>query len=182
LACLLVFVALVGPGAYSFGAVVNPAPGIDPYANVPFGAANVPTWGPGGSQTQLSQPDKALIAVLRRGASSYTWVAATVGADPAAGYQLATGDPAMAIGGWSGTDPVPTLTAFQYLVSQHRVHYFIAAGNSGGLVLGRSFDSSDAARVTAWVESHFKPATVDGLALYDLSQKAPDRNEGRAVG
>ena len=46
----------------------------------------------------------------------YTWVAATVGSNNASGYQLATGDPVMAIGGFNGSDPSPTLAQFQQLV------------------------------------------------------------------
>jgi hypothetical protein len=39
-------------------------------------------------------------------------VAATIRANGAAGYELATGDPVMAIGGFNGTDPAPTLAQF----------------------------------------------------------------------
>jgi len=44
-----------------------------------------------------------------------------------AGYQLATGDAVMAIGGFNGTDPWPTLSGFEKLVGEHEIHYFIAA-------------------------------------------------------
>ena len=37
----------------------------------------------------------------------YTWAAAAVGSNEAAGYQLASGEPVMAIGGFNGTDPAP---------------------------------------------------------------------------
>ena len=47
-----------------------------------------------------------LAAVVGADADRYTWVAAAVGSNTAAGYQLATGDPVMAVGnplGLSGT-------------------------------------------------------------------------------
>ena len=44
---------------------------------------------------------------LTADAGDYTWVAATVGSTNAAGYQLATGAPVMAVGGFNGTDPAP---------------------------------------------------------------------------
>ncbi len=60
----------------------------------------------------------------------------------AAGYQLASGEPVMAIGGFNGTDPAPTLAQFEQYVSEGKIHYFIAgglggAGGFGGPVPGR---------------------------------------------
>ena len=46
--------------------------------------------------------------LLQADAGHYRWVAAAVGANTAAGYQLGSGDPVMAIGGFNGTDPDPT--------------------------------------------------------------------------
>src|SRR6202034_4448459 len=58
------------------------------------------------------------VKALQQSASHYSWVAAAVGANTAAGYQLGTGDPVMAIGGFNGTDPDPTLAEFKQLVAQ----------------------------------------------------------------
>ena len=55
-----------------------------------------------------------------------------MGANTAAGYQLGSGDPVMAIGGFNGTDPHPSLAEFKNLVSEGKVHYFIAGGGFGG--------------------------------------------------
>ncbi|MGV7942692.1 glycosyl transferase, partial [Mycobacterium kansasii] len=60
-------------------------------------------------------------ALLRTDAERYTWVAATVGANAAAGYQLATEKPVMPIGGFNGTDPSPTLAQFQQYVRDGRI-------------------------------------------------------------
>jgi 4-amino-4-deoxy-L-arabinose transferase-like glycosyltransferase len=102
---------------------------------------------------------------LEKNASRYTWVAAAVGANNAAGYQLATDDPVMAIGGFNGTDPAPTLRQFQDDVRAGKVHYFIASGGTGVANGG----SSDAQQITTWVESHFKSTSVGGVTLYDLT-------------
>ncbi len=77
------------------------------------GAAAGGTGGPGGlsGNTQVSS---ALVKLLENGATGYTWVAATVGSQEAAPLELATGgEPVMAIGGFNGTDPSPTLAAFK---------------------------------------------------------------------
>ena len=73
----------------------------------------------------------AMISLLRSD-SSYAWAAATTGAQSAAGYQLSSGLPVMAIGGFNGGDPSPTLAQFQRLVAQQKIHYYIAGGNGGG--------------------------------------------------
>jgi hypothetical protein len=47
--------------------------------------------------------------------------------------ELASGGvPVMAIGGFRGTDPAPTLAEFERLVAQHKIHYFVAGGRGGG--------------------------------------------------
>jgi hypothetical protein len=48
---------------------------------------------------RLRSRNRKLVALLKANSSSYTWVAATVGASNAAGYQLSTGNAVMAIGG-----------------------------------------------------------------------------------
>jgi 4-amino-4-deoxy-L-arabinose transferase-like glycosyltransferase len=112
-------------------------------------------------------PSRALVALLERNASSYRWVAAIVGANSAAGVQLATGDPVMAIGGFNGTDPSPTLAGFQAEVAAGEVHYFLASNGSGrGGGAGRSASSE---AIASWVETNFAAQTVGGVAVYDLT-------------
>ncbi|MFF7370064.1 ArnT family glycosyltransferase [Streptomyces tricolor] len=104
--------------------------------------------------------------LLEKDAGKYTWVAAAVGSQNAAAYQLATGDPVMAIGGFNGTDPSPTLARFQQYVEEGKIHYFIAGGGMGG------GDSGTASRISSWVQSTFKKVTVGSATFYDLTQKA----------
>jgi hypothetical protein len=75
----------------------------------------------------------ALVKLLETGAPGYKWAAATVGSDSAASMELSTGgDPVMAIGGFSGSDPAPTLAEFKQMVAAHQVHYFVAGGGAAG--------------------------------------------------
>jgi hypothetical protein len=86
-------------------------------------------FGGGGNATVSS----AFAKLLESGASHYTWAAATDGADSAASMELATGGvPVMAIGGFRGTDPAPSLAQFEKLVSEHKIHYYVAGGGLGG--------------------------------------------------
>ena len=132
----------------------------------PFGTGHAGAAGGIGSLLHGSTPGRAIVGLLEQNASAYTWVASTVGSNTAAGYQLATDDPVMAIGGFNGTDPAPTLPEFQQFVREHKVHYFIA----GGVVTGSGGNSAtDAGRITTWVEDHFRATTVDGVTIYDLA-------------
>jgi len=114
-----------------------------------------------------STPSAALTSALDADASMYTWVAAAIGSNEAAGYQLATGHSVMPIGGFNGTDPSPTLAQFEKLVSEHKIHYFISGGGFGGGPGGSSSSTSSA--ITSWIESHFTSRTVGGVTLYDLT-------------
>ncbi|HEV3233978.1 MAG TPA: glycosyltransferase family 39 protein [Candidatus Dormibacteraeota bacterium] len=129
--------------------------------------------GPGGSLAggllDSSKPGSAVVSLLSADSGSYKWIAAAVGANSAAGYQLATNDPVMAIGGFNGTDPTPSLAAFQAAVDAHQVHYFIAGGGGGPGGGPPGGQSSQSSAITSWVESHYSPTTVDGVTLYDLT-------------
>jgi hypothetical protein len=106
-------------------------------------------------------------------------VAATVGSESAAGYQLATDDPVMSIGGFNGSDPTPTLAQFEKDVAAGKIHYFIAGGGTGGGtgggatggggIGGGGSSTSTGSAITTWVEAHFTAKTVDGATIYDLT-------------
>ena len=97
-------------------------------------------------------------------------MAAAVGSNSAAGYQLATQQPVMAIGGFNGSDPSPTLAQFQPGSPPGKIHYFIAGGERR---LRRRWRRAPAAapasQITSWVESTFTAQTVDGVTVYDLT-------------
>ena len=80
----------------------------------------------------------------------------------------------MAIGGFNGTDPTPTLAQFELDVVEGKIHYFIASGGGGGFGGGGAGigSSSSSNAITSWVESHFAGETAGGQTLYDLSKAA----------
>jgi hypothetical protein len=162
-------------------------------------------FGRGGNATVSS----AFAKLLEGGAAHYTWAAATNGADSAASMELATGGiPVMAIGGFRGTDPAPSLAQFEKLVSEHKIHYYVAGGGFGGRGFGGAGgglgggltergaaggaggdpagaagggfggaggpggSSTDAARISAWVQAHFTAQTVGGMTVYNLTAPA----------
>jgi 4-amino-4-deoxy-L-arabinose transferase-like glycosyltransferase len=144
--------------------------GMQPPAGLPGQAGQLPggaEMGMGGGMGGLlegSTPTAEVTAMLEQDAASYTWVAAAIGANTAAGYQLATEDPVMPVGGFNGTDPSPTLAEFQQYVADGRIHYFIGGGGMGGR------ESGSSAEISAWVTENFTATTVDNVTLYDLTQ------------
>jgi len=127
--------------------------------------------GAAGGLLNGSTPGKQLTALLSADASRYKWVAAITGSDSASGYQLATDDPVMAIGGFNGTDPAPTLAEFERYVAEGDIHYYIGGGGTlgSGFGGGGSSGTSDAGQIDSWVTSHFTARTVDGVTVYDLT-------------
>jgi hypothetical protein len=70
----------------------------------------------------------------------------------------------IALGGWLGNDPAPTLDQFKSLVEDRQVAYFIRQQIIvDELPLGRN-----AVAITDWVQSNFEGETVDGVTIYDL--------------
>ncbi|MGW7485609.1 ArnT family glycosyltransferase [Streptomyces sp. NPDC054786] len=114
-------------------------------------------------------------ALLEKDAGDYTWAAAAIASQNAASYQLATEKPVMAIGGFNGSDPSPTLGQFKKEVADGKIHYFIAGGQGGpgggkgGPGGGRGGGSS---KITSWVEKTFRKVTVGSATFYDLTRKA----------
>ncbi|MGW3985781.1 ArnT family glycosyltransferase [Streptomyces sp. NPDC004830] len=123
--------------------------------------------GAGGLLSGASVSDRAK-KLLTTGADRYTWAAAAIGAQNAASYQLSTGEPVMAVGGFNGTDPSPTLAQFQQYVADGRIHYFIASGTGGGM--GGGSDGASA-QITAWVEATFTKVTAGSSTFYDLTSR-----------
>lgn len=116
-------------------------------------------------------------ALLEKGADDYTWVAAAVGAQNAASYQLATGEPVMAIGGFNGSDPAPTLAQFKKYVAEGKIHYFVSGGGmggegGGGRGGGPGGSSGTSSEISSWVTENFTEVTVGSATFYDLTQPA----------
>jgi hypothetical protein len=166
--------ALAGPGANAVsttaqghsGSIVTAGPAGS--SRGPGGATGNAGGNPGGAAGGLlngSTSTAEINALLTSDAGSYTWVAAAIGSNTASGYQLATQLPVMAIGGFNGSDPSPTLAQFKQYVADGEIHYFIGSGGGGMMNAGGSTSSE----ISTWVSENFTAQTVDGVTLYDLS-------------
>jgi 4-amino-4-deoxy-L-arabinose transferase-like glycosyltransferase len=119
-----------------------------------------------GGLSGSTQVSSALITLLEQDGSKYKWIAATVGTQEAAPIELATGgDAVLAIGGFNGTDPTPTLAEFEALVAKGEIHYYLGENTE---TFGGGTGSS---AITSWVAAHFTSETVGGVTVYNLTQQ-----------
>ncbi|MET8543233.1 glycosyltransferase family 39 protein [Kitasatospora sp. NPDC004799] len=147
-----------------------------PGGQAPEGADGGPP--PGGMGGLLDGPKVTaeVAALLEEDADRYTWAAAAIGSQTAAGYQLATGEPVMALGGFNGTDPSLTVEGFQRYVQEGKVHWFIGGGPNRSFGPGRNGEGSgeggresQSARIESWVAAHFTARTIGSVSFYDLT-------------
>lgn len=122
-----------------------------------------------GGLLDAAAPSTAVVSALSTNADQYTWVAAAIGSQNAAGLQLGVQLPVMAIGGFNGSDPSPTLAQFQALVKEGKIHYFLAGGGMGGNQTGGRNASS---QISTWVQQSFTAVTIGTSTFYDLTQAA----------
>ena len=159
-----------------FGGSAGGAPDLPP-TGTPFRAG---VGGFGDSGSQLSQ---ALKTALQAHAADYRWVAATSGSQSAATIELATGDPVMAIGGFSGDGGQLTLAQFQRYLAKNEIHYYVGSAarfpGGGGFPGGGSlFGGAPASSlggtntISNWVKAHYRARTISGETIYDLTQPA----------
>ncbi|USX52179.1 glycosyltransferase family 39 protein [Lentzea sp. HUAS12] len=153
LAGVLVAAALLGTSGYALATAATPHSG------------SIPLSGPRSQQgagTGMREGTSSTEVVQLLKATDTQWAAATTGAQSAAGLQLASGRPVIAIGGWNGSDPAPTLDEFKALVAEGEVRYYVEGGRGGGPGGGGS-------DIGEWVAANFTATTVGGQTLYDLT-------------
>jgi 4-amino-4-deoxy-L-arabinose transferase-like glycosyltransferase len=110
----------------------------------------------------------ALVKALESDASSYRWVAATMGSVNAATFELSTGgDPVMAIGGFNNNGGLLSLAQFIRYVRAGDIHYYVASGG-GGPAGGQA--SSTTGEISSWVAAHYSAQTIGGVTVYDLTK------------
>jgi 4-amino-4-deoxy-L-arabinose transferase-like glycosyltransferase len=127
------------------------------------------TRGAGGFGQDQANPQ--LIALLK--ATTNKWAAAQTAAMQSATLALDSGRPVIAIGGFSGSDPAPTLQQFEQYVAAGDVHYYVSsAGGRGGGFGGFGGGQSDASQIQTWVEAHYTKKTVGTATVYDLTAAA----------
>lgn len=147
-------------GAFAPGG--QPRAGQAPPAGVAAPGGAMPGAGPAGGQTS-----QALLGYLTSHQGGATWIVATSGSMQGASIQLATGKPVLMMGGFTGSDPAPTLAQLKSLIASGQLKYILVGGGQAGGPMGRGASSE----VTTWVTQHCtQVSSVSGL--YSCSQES----------
>jgi 4-amino-4-deoxy-L-arabinose transferase-like glycosyltransferase len=194
-AVLGVAVLLAGPAAYALNTMATAYGGGDPSAGprvastddggfAAGGGGRPPTGGfdagggfaggPGGGGDSTSSALRSYLIANRGGA---TWIVAATSASQAGSIELATGIPVMAMGGFSGSDPAPTLTQLKAYIHSGELRFVLVGGQGGGRDGGGNASTSDASSATrdAWVTSSCTAVDYGGTGggtLYDCAGAA----------
>jgi hypothetical protein len=70
----------------------------------------------------------------------------------------------MALGGWLGTDPAPTLEQFQLIVEKRQVRYFIWQQD----LIDLQQLGPETVKISDWVRENFRYKVVGGVKIYDF--------------
>jgi 4-amino-4-deoxy-L-arabinose transferase-like glycosyltransferase len=186
--------ALVGPAVYTGATMGTSLGGGDPAAGPATGAfgggrgafgggpgngvpgTGVPGDGiPGGGIPGDAAPTgDAVVVYLLANRGGATWLAAVSSANEAGPLQLASGVPVMAMGGFMGSDPAPTLSQLQAYVRDGRLRFVLVgggpAGGPGGF-FGGDGQGSVAGQRNTWITRSCAPVEVagSGASLYDCA-------------
>ena len=112
--------------------------------------------------------DPKLLAFLQGNHQSETYVLAAVNARQAAPIIIATGDPVIALGGFTGRDPILTVEGLARLVDDHQVRFALVGDGSPGL--RRVFGEDGQKPLVEWIKENgplidparWRTATPDG--------------------
>ena len=150
--------ALVGPAAYAIVTIGQPHEGGGPSVGPADATGQNHFW-----FSQMS--DNAVLNAMLKDTNT-EWSAAILRSSSAAGLELSTDTAVMAIGGFSGSDPAPTLSQFKDDVAQHKIAYYVVVNTRGR---GPGWGNRGHDDIAKWVAATFYPSTVGDATVYDLS-------------
>ncbi len=134
---------------------------------------------PGGAASGLSAGgpagngvDSALLDYLVANRGTATWIVAINSAQDAGTIELTTGLPVMAMGGFTGSDPTPTLDQLKSYVASGKLRFILAGGGMGGGGFGGAASDSTASERTAWLAASCKVVSSVNSQLYDCAGAA----------
>ncbi len=161
---------LVGPVLYAAETISGPIAGGDPVAGPGDARFGGGPGGPGGFWGDAADPGVAAYLLANHGDES--WLVAVASANQAGPLQLATGVPVMAMGGFMGSDPAPTLEQLQRFVADGRLRFVLLGGFGGGGpggFFGGDGQGNTAGARAAWVQAACSPVAGVSAQLYDCS-------------
>jgi 4-amino-4-deoxy-L-arabinose transferase-like glycosyltransferase len=191
--------ALLAPGAYAVdttgmaygGGDPHPGPGTPSESG--FGGLGGGPGGFGGGQSTWvvgftglpgdgggvggNTSDTLLLNYLVANRGSASWIVAVSGSQEAGSIELATGLPVMAMGGFTGSDPTPTLDQLKSYIASGKLRFVMASLGGGGFGGPGGFGGfgASSSSVSSWVTSACTAVNYGGYGtgnLYDCAGAA----------
>lgn len=122
-----------------------------------MGGATAGTGGPGGTSS-LSSAQQALLDYLRQNQGSAKYLMAVMSSGDAEDYIADAGASVLPVGGFSGDDGYPSLSAFKALVDSGELKYVLldSSGGRGGMGGMGGSGSGSTSEISSWVGSNCK--------------------------
>lgn len=111
------------------------------------------------------EPNQNVVEALAN-SSGCRWAAASYASQTAARLQLESGRPVMPLGGFAGSDPSPTLAAFQKKVAAGEICFLV---QQEAFVEVQSAESESTA-ISKWVGENFPPERLGDTTVYRLTK------------
>jgi 4-amino-4-deoxy-L-arabinose transferase-like glycosyltransferase len=154
-----VVAVLAGPATWTYATVGRSLNG----NNVTGGPATTAQFG-GGGMGDSGATDSALADYLVEHQGSAKYLVAATGSQTTAPIIIATGKAVVTIGGFTGSDPAPTVSELGAMVERGELKYVLLGGGGGG----RGGNSE----ITAWVQAHgteVSGVSTSGGTLYKVT-------------
>ncbi len=136
-------------------------------ANIPY-AEPVAGIGMAGGAPGDTSADDDVLAFLLEHRGDATWMAAAPSARIAAPFIIETGEPVIALGGFSGSDPILTVDEFDAMVTNGDVRYVYLGGQQGpGGPGGQGGGPGGQGGLTNHITSTCTPVADVSASLYD---------------
>jgi 4-amino-4-deoxy-L-arabinose transferase-like glycosyltransferase len=126
---LALVAVLAGPLAYAADTMQTALSGGDPQPG-PMAEANGGPGGPGGPAAVTES--QALVDYLVANQGGARWIVAANGSMVAASIQLAAGQPVMTMGGFTGSDPTPSVDELKAAIAAGDLRYVLVGNANGG--------------------------------------------------
>jgi 4-amino-4-deoxy-L-arabinose transferase-like glycosyltransferase len=146
-------------------AVWSAIPGLQNIAqDLPIAGTSQQGGGGFGGGGTANNTNSALIRYLEAHQGSATYLVAVASAQEASEIILETNKPVMALGGFTGSDPILTTSQLAALVANGAVHYFLIGGGGGGGFGGGGGQGS----LSSWVTSNCTVVSDSGVSASNL--------------
>jgi hypothetical protein len=152
---------LASPTAYTVATLGQAHHGGNPLVGP---VSNSQAQGPGPGSFEQREDDPELTAMLR--ATHTEWSGAVSRSSSAANLELASDTAVMAIGGFTGSDPTPSLNEFIDDVHNGLITYYVVQKSRQ---FGPGHNGQSHRDITDWVAANFRPVKVGPTTVYNLT-------------